>query len=236
MSNKTIEDIKLVMSIYDENKDGQLQDEEIAKIKEDFRKKQGPGYEVIKRRYMHGKDGELCDHTIHLLKDDVHTTDLAIRYLAFVGACARLVRYLAYTSDFGEAFRPIAHPYVVRASYGVSWAYVIGDVSYEAYNMSQNHGIGGADLYVSTAKRAVFQSIASMALPAFTIHTIVHESKKVFKRMGRFQKWGPSVLGLSVVPFLPLYDHPVEHACDYLFGLLYTPKHPDLQPKADGHH
>jgi hypothetical protein len=215
-SNRTIDDIKTIMSLYDENKDGVLGPEEIAKLKEDFRKKHGTTYEVMKRRYLHNMDmEELPDTAVSLLKDDVHTT-------------ARIVRYLAYTSDFGEAFRPIAHPLLVKASYGVSWAYVIGDVSYEAYNMSQNHGISGPDLYVTTAKRAVFQSIASMALPAFTIHTVVHESKKFFKRVGRFQKWGPSALGLSIVPFLPLYDHPVETACDYVFGCFYKPTHPAL--------
>eukprot|EP00331_Platyophrya_macrostoma_P034674 CAMPEP_0176437254 /NCGR_PEP_ID=MMETSP0127-20121128/18498_1 /TAXON_ID=938130 /ORGANISM="Platyophrya macrostoma, Strain WH" /LENGTH=235 /DNA_ID=CAMNT_0017820817 /DNA_START=82 /DNA_END=789 /DNA_ORIENTATION=- len=231
-TNQTMEDIKKVMELYDTNGDGKLSNEEIAKLKEDFRNRNGEGYEIMKRRYLHGSDAkELPENAVTLLKDDVHTTDLAIRYLAFTGAAARLVRYLAYTSDFGEAFRPIAHPLVVRGSYGVSWAYVIGDVSYEAYNMSVNHHIAGTDLYVTTAKRAVFQSIASMALPALTIHTVVHQAKNAFKRVGRFQKWGPSAIGLSIVPFLPLYDHPVEQVCDYVFDLFYKPQHPDLQHK-----
>jgi mitochondrial fission process protein 1 len=229
-TNKTLEDIKTIMALYDEDGDGKLSPQEMLKIKEAFRQKHGVTYDVMKRRYLHNLDlDELPDSAIQLLSDDVHTTDLAMRYLAFTGFVARIVRYLAYTSDFGEAFRPIAHPLVVKASYGVSWAYVISDVSYEAYNMSYNHGITGPDFYVTTAKRAVFQSIASMALPAFTIHTVVHESKKFFKRIGRFQKWGPSALGLSIVPFLPLYDHPVETAVDKLFGYFYTPKHPALQ-------
>lgn len=42
-------------------------------------------------------------------------------------------RYVAYTSDIGESFRPVAHPNWVRAAYGVSWAYLIGDVSHEGY-------------------------------------------------------------------------------------------------------
>lgn len=42
-------------------------------------------------------------------------------------------RYVAYTSDIGESFRPVAHPNWVRAAYGVSWAYLIGDVTHEGY-------------------------------------------------------------------------------------------------------
>lgn len=228
-SNQTLEDIKAIMALYDENNDGVLSDAEIQKLKDDFRKKHGTTYAVMKRRYLQDLDmDELPDSAVSLLKDDVHTTDMALRYLAFTGFVARIMRYLAYTSDFGEAFRPIAHRYVVKASYGISWAYVVGDVGYEAYNMSYGHGITGTDLYVTTAKRAVFQSIASMALPAFTIHTAVHQSKKLFAKMGRFQKWGPSAVGLSIVPFLPLYDHPVETVVDKLFGLFYTPQHPAL--------
>lgn len=61
---------------------------------------------------------------------------------------------LTAASDVGEAFRPVVSPWigewsiidfrisyhltfvrtnVVTAAYGVSWAYLIGDVSYETY-------------------------------------------------------------------------------------------------------
>lgn len=33
-------------------------------------------------------------------------------------------RYIAYSSDIGEAFRPLTSPNFVRAAYGISWAYV----------------------------------------------------------------------------------------------------------------
>jgi hypothetical protein len=33
-----------------------------------------------------------------------------------------------------------------------------------------------------------------------------------------FQKWGPTVAGLAVVPALPyLFDEPVEHAVEHVF-------------------
>jgi fission process protein 1 len=61
-----------------------------------------------------------------------------------------------------------------------------------------------------------------MALPAFTIHSTVHLFKHVFHKVGRFQKWGPTVAGLAVVPALPyLFDHPVEHVVDKAFDYLW---------------
>lgn len=42
-------------------------------------------------------------------------------------------RYTAYTSDIGEAFRPVVAPWVVKSAYGISWMYLLGDVSYETY-------------------------------------------------------------------------------------------------------
>jgi len=69
-------------------------------------------------------------------------------------------------------------------------------------------------------KRAVFQSIASMALPAFTIHSAVKQSKKAFDKVQnpRVKAWGPTVTGLAIVPVLPyLFDKPVEHVTDAAF-------------------
>lgn len=40
---------------------------------------------------------------------------------------------MAYTSDVGEAARPIVAPKMVTAAYGVSWLYLIGDTGYEGY-------------------------------------------------------------------------------------------------------
>lgn len=63
------------------------------------------------------------------------------RYLAYAGrlrtALAASTRYLAYTSDVGEAFRPIVPPAIVTAAYGISWLYLGLDVGYEGYKSVQ---------------------------------------------------------------------------------------------------
>ena len=156
---------------------------------------------------------------------------------------------MAYTSDIGESFRPIAHPYLIRSAYGISWAYLIGDVGHEGYkaylrNQRARHpyepgvlakGVQDARTTVGdlasgvkedgkageigwTAKpvpmiedyrsvmlqRAVFQSVASMGLPAFTIHSIVRYSGKALKNAKNttIRTYGP--IGVRFGPNLSL--------------------------------
>lgn len=70
------------------------------------------------------------------------------------------------------------------------------------------------------AQRAVFQSVASMGLPAFTIHSIVRYSGRALKdaKNVKIRTWGPIGLGLAAVPFLPfVFDEPVERAVEWVF-------------------
>ncbi|KAF1976422.1 hypothetical protein BU23DRAFT_551886 [Bimuria novae-zelandiae CBS 107.79] len=212
------------------------------------------------------------------------TTDTNVRYAAYASRVRTIMmsahRYVAYTSDIGESFRPVAHPYIVRTAYGISWLYLAGDVSnegYKAYMRNQRvlhpesahetaHGsivekvkslkdtvkdtsgvkAGGIvgegtnstgtltgvegspgrvpaieDWRAVAAQRAVFQSVASMGLPAFTIHSIVRYSgqyaRKNIKNV-RLKTWGPIGLGIAAVPFLPyMFDEPVEWATEKIF-------------------
>ncbi|KAI0722151.1 mitochondrial 18 KDa protein-domain-containing protein [Cerioporus squamosus] len=176
---------------------------------------------------------EQVEQKIDTLADkNVDSTDSELRYMAY-GARLRTVlraghRYIAYTSDVGEAFRPVVHPAVVTAAYGVSWLYLVGDVGYETYKA---HRRGPTPLEAANfseptrltmiaVKRSVFQSIASMALPAFTIHTAVKQAKKALANAQnpRLRTWGPTATGLAIVPALPyIFDKPVEHVTDIIF-------------------
>lgn len=161
-------------------------------------------------------------------------------------------RYVAYTSDIGESFRPVAHPRLVRAAYGISWLYILGDVSHEGYRAYwQNQRTLNPQLELSShqekitglpatqtqlikpgvvtpledwrtvmVQRGIFQSIASMGLPAFTIHSVVRYSGRAVKdvKNATIRTWAPIGLGLAVVPFLPtLFDEPVEKAVEWVF-------------------
>ncbi len=186
------------------------------------------------------------------------TTDSNIRYAAYATRIRTILlsahRYVAYTSDIGESFRPIAHPYLVKGAYGISWAYLIGDVThegYKAYRRNQRIRHPGAepgvlsettvgegasatrvkspatsslgsetdsasghaepghvpaieDFRAVMVQRAVFQSVASMGLPAFTIHSIVRYSGRALKnaRNQTIRTYGP--IGVrTATPFFP---------------------------------
>ncbi|KAF7551351.1 hypothetical protein G7046_g7747 [Stylonectria norvegica] len=183
------------------------------------------------------------------------STESNLRYAAYAARLRTILlsahRYVAYTSDIGESFRPVAHPNWVRAAYGVSWAYLIGDVSYEglqAYRQnerirethatltSNNELVAAApgalaqaqpsvispldDYRTVMVQRAIFQGLASMGLPAFTIHSVVRYSGRAMKDMKNktIRTWGPIGLGLAIVPFLPaMFDQPVENAVEWVF-------------------
>jgi len=177
------------------------------------------------------KDG--AQETVDNLVDkDVDSIDTEARYMAYASRLRTALRagsrYIAYTSDVGEAFRPVVSPHLVTAAYGISWIYLIGDVSYESYKA---HKLGPSPLEAANfsestrvgmvaVKRGVFQSIASMALPAFTIHSVVKQATKGFANVKspKVKAWGPTLTGLAVVPVLPyLFDHPVERVTDAAF-------------------
>ncbi|KAK9710217.1 hypothetical protein K7432_008567 [Basidiobolus ranarum] len=158
-----------------------------------------------------------------LKEGTVDTVESNFRYLAYASRLRTLAmagsRYLAYTSDVGEAFRPLVNPLLVRSCYGISWAYIGFDVFYEGYKAKlagKDNSVVGATI----VKRSVFQSLASMALPAFTIHSVVRYASKMAKNIKnqKVRVWTPTILGLAVVPFLPyIFDHSVEKAVDFVF-------------------
>lgn len=203
------------------------------------------------------------------------STDTNLRYAAYATRIRTILlsahRYVAYTSDIGESFRPVAHPYLVRSAYAVSWAYLAGDVAHEGYKaylrnqrvlhpeassplaatsgQGSGHdpaareklgnvaGVVGSDKFAAAqpesttlgagitggstgqlsarkvpaledyrtvmVQRALFQGIASMGLPAFTIHSIVKYSGKALKdaKNATIRTWGPIGVCGSELPF-----------------------------------
>lgn len=178
---------------------------------------------------------------------DMTSTDTPFRYGAYANRFRQIFmtaqRYVAYTSDIGESFRPVAHPNLVKLGYGISWAYVLGDVGYETWrakmrqqgsyypglrpwdptpepNLVAAKEYNDYDWKILGVKRALFQSIASMGLPAFTIHSTVKYSASLFNNIKspRVRAVVPVACGLAVVPVLPfLFDYPVEVGVDYVF-------------------
>ncbi|PGH06809.1 hypothetical protein AJ79_06452 [Helicocarpus griseus UAMH5409] len=253
------------------------------------------GVLALRHRKLNPELQKLIDHEEELLDQlydgySADTKDTPYRYAAYTNRIRTILlsahRYVAYTSDIGESFRPVAHPWLVRSAYGISWAYILGDVANEGYkaylrnrrvlapacdayrnalvtvpgdlsldggqNLRQQkheetlssvasnaHPMPWPDPEEDTlvpwkttniplsedyravmAERAVFQALASMGLPALTIHSVVKYSGRALKgsKATVVRTWLPIGLGLAVVPFLPyVFDKPVEHGVQWAF-------------------
>ncbi|SCZ93312.1 BZ3500_MvSof-1268-A1-R1_Chr6-2g08602 [Microbotryum saponariae] len=176
-----------------------------------------------------------------IVDGEIDTTESSARYLAYLArirpVLQPMTRYLAYTSDVGESVRPIVNPKMVTGAYGVSWAYLVGDVAYEGYKArlrANEHCPEAVSTVVglNVAKRAIFQSVASMLFPSLTIHAIVRYTaiavKKANVKRIAVRRWLPSALGLGFIPALPfIFDEPVEHVVEAGFDRLEARLYPD---------
>lgn len=135
----------------------------------------------------------------------------------FVRTLKSNVRMLAYSSDVGEAARPLVPPFVVNGAYVVAIGYVVTDVAYTGW-LEQQRGSSPELVARQTLECAVFQGLASLLIPTVVIHTAVHQSQKMLQSAPKpLARWGPSVVGLGLIPFMPLADPPVEHMVEWGF-------------------
>jgi fission process protein 1 len=145
-------------------------------------------------------------------------------------------RPLAYASEVGESVRPITSRKFVRFMYGLSWGYVILDTAIKTHAMKKH---GREAMAYCCLDTSIFHTFASMALPAFTIHSIVKYSGKFFKKIlgteSKVGKWLPVICGLGSIPFIihPL-DHFTELVMDKSIRKIYGHKIPGLYER-EGH-
>lgn len=172
------------------------------------------------------------------LQDEDNVATGPLRYLPYAArmkilllqanikiAAVQGVRYVAYSSDVGESFRPMIKPWMVNATYGIAGAYVLGDVGYSGYKANRA-GHSKEVVAATAAHTLVFQCLASLALPAVIIHTVVHQAqhfchRPAFVSMPRVVRFGPSAIGLALIPAMPLLDPPVEYVIDTVFDKVW---------------
>jgi mitochondrial fission process protein 1 len=228
------EDLSALKEIYDKNKDGILSPSEIRDMIHQYNNKtlRDERVKKILDKYDLDGNGKIDIKETQHLEHSISLQESQFRYTAYTVGLSRIFRYLAFTSDFGEALRPVVHRTIVTGSYAVAFAYCIADVGWETYKTYEcnsnpqspyHQGEDGEKYSKMTVtqcfvERSAFQALASLAIPAVVIHQSVHISKNIFAKLGRFTKWGPSIVGLSIIPLLPTYlDHPVEQGIEYFF-------------------
>lgn len=142
------------------------------------------------------------------------------RFIPFVvRTIPRLIstqRYLAYTSEVGESFRPLIPKYVVTGTYAASLLYVGADAAHH-YQELKDKGSSGSQLAWRTADKLVWHGFASMLLPALTVHSIVSASSRHLfnewpKTWPKTRAWAPTGFALVCIPFI---IHPLDHLIDW---------------------
>lgn len=125
-------------------------------------------------------------------------------------------RILAYASEVGESFRPLIPRSFVRGFYGISWGYVIIDTLFNTM-LASEFGYDAAKY--TCIDKSIFHTFASMAFPAYTIHSIVRYSGRLLRflfRGTKLARFGPVGLGLFSIPYI---IHPLDHFTEYLMDI-----------------
>ena len=127
-------------------------------------------------------------------------------------------RFLAYTSDIGEAARPTMPLWFVNGAYALTFVYVFAAIfhhTHEAYSDGASRNM----IARAFCHSATFELIASVAMPSLIIHQAVHFAQHQAHRLppGLIARWIPTLVGLGCIPFLPYVDHPTEQGIDMAF-------------------
>lgn len=134
------------------------------------------------------------------------------------------IRLLGYANEVGESFRALVPVSLVRWSYAIAAGYVVADTADKSWKMfrrdwvtqeERNRRVGLAAVDV-----LIWQSLASVIIPGFTINRICAFSFYVLQRATKLppatRKWTTTVVGLSCIPFI---IKPIDHSVDFLMDV-----------------
>jgi fission process protein 1 len=152
------------------------------------------------------------------------------------------VRYAGYANEVGESFKNLIPRASYKMSYAVAICYVLADATDKGLKAENNYsaiaaeqgatkgslgeGNQGKNSSIEAVKASVdtliWQSLASVIIPGFTINRIVWASKKLMdsevltKIPGSAKKWAPTIIGLSFIPFIV---HPIDEGVTRLLDM-----------------
>ncbi|XDA85522.1 hypothetical protein R6Z07F_015299 [Ovis aries] len=128
------------------------------------------------------------------------------------------VRYLGYANEVGEAFRSLVPAAVVWLSYGVSSSYVLADAidkGKKARDVPGPEAGRSSRVTVAVVDTFVWQALASVAIPGFTINRVCAASLYILSSATRWplavRKWTTTALGLLAIPVI---IHPIDSLQD----------------------
>uniref|UniRef100_A0A1A9UU57 Mitochondrial fission process protein 1 n=1 Tax=Glossina austeni TaxID=7395 RepID=A0A1A9UU57_GLOAU len=125
------------------------------------------------------------------------------------------IRYTGYANEVGEAFRHLVSRRVVNGSYVGAISYVVADASAKSWRKFQEN-----ESLVQVANVAadvlLWQMLASVIIPGYTINRITHFSRIMFKQARAREsivKYMPTAIGLLSIPVI---IHPIDRFVDFI--------------------
>lgn len=154
------------------------------------------------------------------------------------------LRYLGYANEFGEAFRTHIPRLMYLGSYGVASTYCLADSidrGRRCYQESShlNSYLQKRKAIETMVEAAVWQGLASVIIPGFTINRICAASRFTLKRCAKrmpphAQMWVTTLVGLSAIPVIikPI-DRLVDNVMD---GMIHISRQLGISHQLDHSH
>uniref|UniRef100_A0A3P8WR89 Mitochondrial fission process protein 1 n=1 Tax=Cynoglossus semilaevis TaxID=244447 RepID=A0A3P8WR89_CYNSE len=127
---------------------------------------------------------------------------------------------VGYANEVGEAFRALVPVSLVWGSYAVATAYVTADAVDKGKKAAVAHGDNPGRttrVGVAVVDTFVWQALASVIIPGFTINRVCAASLYLLGRTTRWplsvRKWTTTAIGLSTIPFIIT---PIDRSVDFL--------------------
>ncbi|CAH1801964.1 unnamed protein product, partial [Owenia fusiformis] len=138
------------------------------------------------------------------------------------------LRYLGYANEVGEAFRALVHVNVVRLTYVAASSYVLADATSKANDASQlrwkTDAIKKRRMKHAFFDALIWQGLASVAIPGFTINRLCALSNYALQRSSRLpqgvRKWIVTAIGLCAIPII---IQPIDRSVDYMMNQTLRP-------------
>ncbi|XP_020808432.1 mitochondrial fission process protein 1 isoform X2 [Drosophila serrata] len=145
-------------------------------------------------------------------KDTIHKTQEVDIYRD------TFIRYMGYSNEIGESFRPLVPKSLVAASYGMAIGYVCTDTFDKALRL-QMEGASTKEVAIKGADVFAWQMMASVAIPGLVINRITWATRSLLTRAPvAVLKTVPTLVGLVSIP---LIIHPIDSLVDRLMDATF---------------
>lgn len=134
------------------------------------------------------------------------------------------MRYLGYSNELGEAFRPLISRTLVNSTYVVAAGYCVADTYSKArrvYRTPVALGGGTCKAVITAGDVLLWQTLASVVLPGLAINRICWGTGRLLKMLKAskiLQKSVPTAVGLASIPVI---IHPIDQLMDYVMDNTY---------------